>query len=100
QAILCLRHETNNTFVYQYLSYLKKWIISTFIQGGQGNLSGEIIKSIKLYFPQPQEQQRIADCLSSLDDLITAQAQKVEALKMHKKALMQGLFPSMEGVDA
>jgi len=43
-----------------------------------------------------EEQQKIADCLSSLDDLITAQAQKVEVLKTHKKGLMQQLFPFME----
>lgn len=42
---------------------------------------------------QPAEQQRIASCLSSLDELITAQAQKVDALKTHKKGLMQQLFP-------
>jgi len=42
------------------------------------------------------EQQRIADCLTSLDDLITAQTQKLSALKAHKKALMQQLFPSAE----
>jgi type I restriction enzyme S subunit len=39
------------------------------------------------------EQQKIADCLSSLDDLITAQTQKLAALKTHKKGLMQQLFP-------
>ncbi len=39
------------------------------------------------------EQQKIADCLSSMDELITAQARKVEALKTHKKGLMQQLFP-------
>lgn len=40
------------------------------------------------------EQRKIADCLSSLDDLITSQNQKVEALKQHKKGLMQQLFPA------
>ena len=39
---------------------------------------------------------RIADCLTSLDDLITAQTQKHEALKTHKQGLMQQLFPSPE----
>jgi type I restriction enzyme S subunit len=39
------------------------------------------------------EQQKIADCLSSLDELIAAQARKVDALKKHKKGLMQDLFP-------
>jgi type I restriction enzyme S subunit len=43
---------------------------------------------------QAAEQQKIADCLSSVDELITAQAQKVEALKAHKKSLMQQLFPA------
>jgi type I restriction enzyme S subunit len=46
------------------------------------------------------EQQRIADCLTSLDDLIAAQTQKHEALKTHKKGLMQQLFPSTEEVEA
>ncbi len=43
--------------------------------------------------PAFKEQQKIASCLSSIDDLITAQSQKVEALKTHKKGLMQQLFP-------
>ena len=40
-----------------------------------------------------EQQQQIAACLSSLDALITAQTQKIEQLKLHKKGLMQGLFP-------
>jgi type I restriction enzyme S subunit len=46
------------------------------------------------------EQQRIASCLSSLDALITAETKKHEALKTHKKWLMQQLFPSPEEVEA
>ena len=50
--------------------------------------------------PTPAEQQEIADCLSSFDDLISAQSQKLDALKDHKKGLMQQLFPNMEaGMD-
>ena len=48
----------------------------------------------------PQEQQKIADCLSSLDELIAAQARKIDVLKTHKKGLMQQLFPSAEAVAA
>ena len=48
----------------------------------------------------PAEQQRIADCLNNLDDLITAETQRVETLKTHKKGLMQQLFPSLEEVEA
>ncbi len=50
-------------------------------------------------FPPMPEQQRIADCLTSLDDLIAAQTQKHEALKTHKKGLMQQLFPSPQEAE-
>ena len=46
--------------------------------------------------PEPPEQQKIADCLGSLDDLITAEGRKLEALRQHKQGLMQQLFPSLE----
>lgn len=47
-----------------------------------------------------EEQQEIADCLSSLDDLIIAQNQKIDALKTHKKGLMQQLFPVLDEAQA
>jgi type I restriction enzyme S subunit len=53
------------------------------------------IQEIAVKFPKPDEQERIASCLSSLDALITAETQKHEALKTHKKGLMQQLFPSL-----
>lgn len=52
----------------------------------------------KIPFPPLLEQQKIADCLSSIDDLITAQTQKLYMLKVHKKGLMQQLFPALEEV--
>ena len=55
---------------------------------------------IPLPHPPLPEQLKIADCLSSLDELITAQVQKLDALKVHKKGLMQQLFPSIEEADA
>ena len=54
----------------------------------------------KTLITSPAEQQRIATCLSSLDALITAETQKHEALKTHKKGLMQQLFPSPEAIDS
>lgn len=99
QAILCLRHETNNVFVYHYFTHMKNRIISKYIQGGQGNLSAQIIKSVNLYFPKTEEQQKIADCLSEIDTIIIEQSNKVEQLKAHKKGLMQGLFPYLEEAD-
>ncbi len=58
-------------------------------------ISLEALRNIWLFQPKPPEQQRIASCLTSLDDLITAQTQKLEALKIHKKGLMQQLFPQV-----
>jgi len=62
----------------------------------QPGLSVMNLEQVKLSVPKnPKEQQKIASCLSSLDDLITAQAEKIEQLKLHKKGLMQGLFPKI-----
>ena len=52
------------------------------------------LRNMKVYFPALPEQQKIADCLSSLDSLISAQSKKIKALKAHKKGLMQKLFPA------
>ncbi len=60
----------------------------------------EKIGSYRFFSPRKFEQQRIADCLASLDELITAQTQKIDLLKDHKKGLMQQLFPRMDDVLA
>lgn len=52
------------------------------------------LKNLPMVIPKVREQQKIAACLSSIDELVTAQTQKVEALKAYKKALMQQLFPA------
>ena len=71
------------------------------VPGGtkQANLSAQHIKDLEISYPPKSEQQRIATCLSSLDALITAEIQKHEALKTHKKGLMQQLFPSPEAAE-
>jgi type I restriction enzyme S subunit len=58
--------------------------------------SNKVLAEMVLFHPSTAEQQRIADCLTSLDDLITAQTQTLEALKTHKQGLMQQLFPMGE----
>mgnify|MGYP004704753349 CR=1 FL=1 len=97
QAILCLRPSENGAFLRHFLTCRKDWIITKYLQGGQGNLSGEIVKSIGLVFPSPKEQKRIADCLTALDNLIVAETRKLYTLKTHKKGLMQQLFPPGRG---
>jgi len=64
--------------------------------GGVPSLSKTNIYKIETKVPKPKEQQKIVDCLSSLDDLITTEEEKIEQLKFHKKGLMQGLFPKIE----
>jgi len=58
------------------------------------------LKTLPVLVPDFAEQQRIATCLSSLDALIAAETQKLEALKTHRKGLMRQLFPSSEKADA
>jgi type I restriction enzyme S subunit len=74
--------------------------ISRFASKGQGTLVERIAVKVEDFLDtliaipaQIEEQQKIADCLSSLDELIELQAKKLEALKAHKKGLMQQLFP-------
>ncbi|MFC1224207.1 restriction endonuclease subunit S [Pedobacter sp. BG31] len=57
-------------------------------------VSVDQIRELSISIPNPEEQQKIADCLSSLDDLITAENEKLAALKNHKSGLMQQLFPA------
>lgn len=62
----------------------------------QTNLRKEDVLNCPLLIPSdPKEQEKIANTLSSIDDLINAQNQKVEALELHKKGLLQGLFPDV-----
>ncbi|MBB5467177.1 type I restriction enzyme S subunit [Paraburkholderia sp. CI2] len=63
-------------------------------------IKSSVFITLNLRHPKVEEQQRIASCLSSLDALITAETQKLVALKTHKKGLMQQLFPSPEEVEA
>lgn len=65
----------------------------------QPGLSVKVLEKLQVKVPSTTtEQQQIADCLSCVDDLITEQVKKIEALRTHKKGLMQGLFPSIEEV--
>jgi len=65
----------------------------------QTNLRKEDVLNCPLMIPEnPKEQEKIANTLSSIDELIIAQGQKLEALQLHKKGLLQGLFPNLNEV--
>ena len=68
--------------------------------GTKAGMSLIVVQKIQLALPTLPEQQKITDCLSSLDALIAAQADKLDALKTHKRGLMQQLFPNPEAVAA
>lgn len=68
-------------------------LINEGARAGRFNISVDKFLSATVWRPNPEEQQKIADCLSSLDELITAEDQKLDALQKHKKKLMQELFP-------
>ena len=59
-------------------------------------INKSLSSSVRILAPKLHEQQRIASCLTSLDELITAEMQRLEAFKIHKRGLMQQLFPSPE----
>jgi len=73
----------------------QKWVSKTSLRSGQPGINAEEFKSYPILISSLPEQQRIASCLSSLDNLINAQSQKIETLKLHKKGLLQGLFPDV-----
>ena len=87
-----------------FLAYLLKSNKNNLLSLNQGTsiqgFTKDDLANFNFCLPTLPEQQKIADCLSSLDELITAQTQKLETLKTHKKGLMQQLFPAInEGAE-
>ena len=79
---------------------LQKYITSGARSDGLLNISADTFFNLSFAIPDPKEQQKIADCLSSIGELIELQEQKLAALKQHKKGLMQQLFPSHNDLQA
>ncbi len=92
-----IRSKMNGIFLSYYLNNARKSAITQLSQGiSVVHLYSSQLKKLDINIPSFLEQQKIADCLTSLDDLITAQSQKVDSLKQHKKGLMQQLFPQAD----
>lgn len=79
-----------------------RWIAVNSARSGQPGINSSEFSSLALPLPPGglAEQQKIADCLGSLDNIIAAQIEKLDVLKTHKKGLMQQLFPSPEEIEA
>ena len=84
----------NGKFLFYDMEYHSGLLAVKAVKSTVLSLRLPILQNFPLHIPfEDIEQQKIADCLSSLDDLIEATNRKIEALKAHKKGLMQRLFP-------
>ena len=94
QAILAIhpKDDFNADFLVEWFRKEKDNIISRYLQGGQGNLSAQIIKNLDVMIPSSSEQKMIGDFFSNLNNLITLHQRKVEALQKLKKSLLQQMF--------
>eukprot|EP01012_Entosiphon_sulcatum_P025782 TRINITY_DN31156_c0_g1_i1.p1 TRINITY_DN31156_c0_g1~~TRINITY_DN31156_c0_g1_i1.p1 ORF type:complete len:429 (-),score=44.48 TRINITY_DN31156_c0_g1_i1:602-1888(-) len=91
--------EENNGF-YEYYFKTNHWFkaikkaANTGARFDRMSITDSAFMDILVLYPKPEEQQKIAACLSSLDDLISAENEKLNVLNKHKKSLMQQLFPT------
>ena len=92
QAVLCIRTNENKLFLMTWFQKNKNKILDTYLQGGQGNLSAQIVKSFKVQFPSKQEQEKIASFLTSVDTKIEQLTKKESLLQEYKKGVMQKIF--------
>lgn len=95
--VLKFSHRYTQNIVESYLNMIN---LQDFLTGmAQPKLNRAKLDIIPIPLPEEEEQQKIADCLSEIDTMITKQSNKLDQLKAHKKGLMQGLFPSIEEAD-
>jgi type I restriction enzyme S subunit len=87
--------EYSSHFIYSLLEANSEKIASLAGRQAVPIINKSLFSSVLLLFPKKTEQEKIAETLSSLDNLINSQSQKVETLKLHKKGLLQGLFPKV-----
>ena len=92
QAILCIRNSECIEYLYYVLLLNKDNIVAKYLQGGQGNLSAQIIKKLKYRFPSLPEQQKIANFLTRIDVKIESTNQQIHQMQSFKKGLLQQLF--------
>lgn len=95
QAILAIKPKFgyNSQFIMQLLRFKKQRITERYLQGGQGNLSGSLVKELEIPFPFTTEQTKIGTFFKQLDSTITLHQQKLAQLELMKKGYLQQLFP-------
>ena len=91
QAILCIRTEQNKKFIESIWRKHVGKLLQTYLQGGQGNLSADIVKNISFYFSRIEEQNKLAEFVSLLDERIATQNKIIDKLQ----SLINGLNDSL-----
>ncbi|HER4987328.1 TPA: restriction endonuclease subunit S [Streptococcus pyogenes] len=94
QAILAIIPEKkySSLFIKNWLYKQKSSIIEKYLQGGQGNLSGSIVKELTIHFPSLSEQEAIGNFFQTLDQQIAQSEEKLTELKALKQTLLNRLF--------
>ena len=95
QAILAIipNDDVNADFLVEWFRKEKAQITDKYLQGGQGNLSAQIIKDLGVTIPTIEEQNKIGEYFSMVNHLITLHQRKCEETKTLKKYMLQKMFP-------
>ena len=95
QAILAIipNNGVNADFLVEWFRKEKVQITDKYLQGGQGNLSAQIIKDLEVTIPMCEEQNKIGEYFSKVNHLITLHQHKCEQTKTLKKYMLQKMFP-------
>ena len=94
QAILAIlpTEKCDASYLASWLRSMKQTIVATYLQGGQGNLSGAIVKELEVPLPCIAEQKHIGFLFANLDNLITLHQRELNLLKNTKKSLLDKMF--------
>ena len=97
QAILCIRTKQNKIFIESVWNKHVSKNLKKYLQGGQGNLSADIVKGISFFFPTLKEQEKIANIVSLLDERIATQNKIIDKLQSLIKELNDSLYAQYGG---
>ena len=92
QAILCIRTKQNKKFIESVWNKHVSKNLRKYLQGGQGNLSADIVKGISFFFPTLKEQEKIANLVSLLDERISTQNKIIDKLQSLIKGMEDNLL--------
>ena len=96
QAILCIRTKQNKKFIESVWNKHVERLLQTYLQGGQGNLSADIVKNIPFYFANSNEQDKLAKFISLLDERIATQNKIIEKLETLIKGIIETVISSQK----